>query len=92
MRTVLKIVCRSFFIYLATRGLIVEGLTGVLLLLDSQRIEDPDRPLEVRFRRGRLRPRIKIILVMEMEQSGVDPKQRYPNGLVDPLDMEQLEL
>ena len=91
MKTILRILCRSFFVYLAIGGSI-EGLTGVSSWLDSGGSEDPDGPLEVRSWQGRPQPQIKVILVVGVERSGVDLKQCYPNGLADPLSVEQLEL
>ena len=44
----------------------------------------------MRSLRKRPWPRIEVILLME--RSGVDPKQRYPNGPADPLGVEQLKL
>ena len=89
-RTVLKILCKSSSVYLATGGSTTGGLTGILSWLDFGGGEDPNGPLELCSLRGRPRPWIEVILVVE--QSRVDPKQRYSNGLVDPLGIEQLEL
>ena len=48
-----------------------EGSTEALLWLDSGGGEDLDKPLEMRSRRGRPRSRMKVILVVGVERSGV---------------------
>ena len=73
-------------------GLAVRGLTGALSWLDSKGDKDPNGPLKVRFLQRRPWPCIKVILVIGVKRSGIIPKQRYLNGLVDLLDVEQLVL
>ena len=67
-------------------------MTGASSWLDSGGGEDPYGPSEACSLQGRPQPRMEVILVVGVERSGVNPKQRYPNGLADPLGMEQLEL
>ena len=67
-------------------------LTEALSWLDSGGGENLDRSSEACYLQRRLRPRMEVILVLGVERSGVNPKQCYPNGLADPLGMEQLQL
>ena len=60
--------------------------------LDSGGSEDFNGLLKMRSQQKHPRPWIKVILVVGVEQSGVDPKQRYSNRLTNPLGIEQLEL
>ena len=71
---------------------IAGGLIGALSWLDSRDNEDLNRSLEVRSLQRRPWPQIEVILVVGMEQSKVNFKQCYPNGLADPLGVKQLEL
>ena len=91
LRTVLKIFCRFFSIYLAIEGSIARGLIEVSSWLDSKESKDSDGSSEVCFLRGRPQPRIDVIFVVGIKRSRVNPKQRYVNGLAYLLGVEQLE-
>ena len=69
-RTILRIFCRFFSVYLATEGS-ARGLTRLSSWLDSEKNKDPDGPSEVYSRQGRPRPRIEVILVVGVERSGM---------------------
>ena len=66
LRTVLRILCRSFSVYLRTGGLTAGGLIEVLSWIDFGGGENPS---EVRSLQECPRPRIEVILIVGVEQS-----------------------
>ena len=69
-----------------------EDLLQIFFFILSNRRFSKGIDWGMRSRQGRPRPQMEVILVMEVEQSWVDPKQRYSNGLADPLGVEQSKL
>ena len=74
-----------------SKKLIIESIE--LSWLDSKKSEDLEKTLKVYFLRGYLQSRIKVILVVGIEQSRVNSKQQcYLNRLANLLGVKQLEL
>ena len=94
MKIVLRIFGRFSSVYLATGGSTARRFIGVSSWLDSREDKDFDGPLEVRSfaSTSTALDGSHFGSKSRAEQSGVNLKQRYPNGLADLLGVKQLEL